>query len=524
MEAAFIPAMPMADRKPAPEPDWRLQLAGILFFALALRIIFFVGFALGDDWGYINMTQIILGGEYPALEPTDQYAYRPLLLYMFAGSAALFGWTDLGVVAPVIAASLATVAAVFYFVRRLFNPRAAWWCALLFACEPANIIDSTTMTNDVILSFFAFFATGLFLLADRETDTRKSVTGFVLAAFAMILAFLIKISILPALGMLALYSFTTLLQHRWVNLTRQYVFYFSFLLFLFGVCLVYYHATGDLLWQFKSELYFYKINPAYSTAAGPLDYSDLMWDYPTSLFFRSDVYQYFAHGWLFWLFIPAGLWSLRPTGDRAAKFLAWSVVFVFAFFEFYPSDMHPDYIPLPRQLRYFEMLVPALVIVVGLSLYSLSRRWPRLALVLFGLILAHCVGQAAYRWEEYDDSQRDMRDLARYTTPLLRKSNRLLVTDVPAHTSLSFYQINEHLDDRVADLDTVKELKDCYVAVGGARSFWWTPALTFDPVVPPDWVLLHEIKRPLTPLRSSTLRVYYVAGPVKISSLQSKPQ
>jgi hypothetical protein len=90
--------------------DWRLQLFLILVSAVILRTLFFVGFGLGDDLGYIGHADSILAGRYPPLDPLNQYAYRPLLLYLLAGGIALFGHTDIGVVAPVLLASLVTVA------------------------------------------------------------------------------------------------------------------------------------------------------------------------------------------------------------------------------------------------------------------------------------------------------------------------------------------------------------------------------------------------------------------------------
>ena len=131
--------------------DSRVQFAAVLLLALTLRGVFFVGFALGDDLGYIGYAAEILHGRYPPLDPLNQYAYRPLLLGLFAAGMAIFGFTDLGVVAPVIVASIATIAIIYAFVRRLVDPAAAWWCALLFACQPFNVVNSTTARTNTFL-------------------------------------------------------------------------------------------------------------------------------------------------------------------------------------------------------------------------------------------------------------------------------------------------------------------------------------------------------------------------------------
>jgi hypothetical protein len=49
--------------------DWRVQLLLIILAALVLRGIFFVGFGLGDDLGYIASADLLLDGRYPSLTP-----------------------------------------------------------------------------------------------------------------------------------------------------------------------------------------------------------------------------------------------------------------------------------------------------------------------------------------------------------------------------------------------------------------------------------------------------------------------
>jgi hypothetical protein len=67
-------------------------------------------------------------------------------------------------------------------------------------------------------------------------------------------AFLVKITILPALCCLGLYSFAALLSRPSDALQRHSAFYLSFLRVLAVVCLVYHLTTGDWLFQFKSEV------------------------------------------------------------------------------------------------------------------------------------------------------------------------------------------------------------------------------------------------------------------------------
>jgi 4-amino-4-deoxy-L-arabinose transferase-like glycosyltransferase len=494
--------------------NWRLQAASIVLAALVLRTLFFVGFGLGDDLGYVGHVDQILKGEYPPLDPLNQYAYRPLLLYLFAAGVALFGHTDLGVVAAVLAASLVTTALVFLFVRKLIDPDAAWWCALLFAFQPFDVVNSTTMTNDVILSCLTFASMGLFLAADRSSSAKL----FVASAGLMFAAFLVKISSVAALAAIGLYSLAALRRNPVSVARRHAVFYVTFLLCVIGLCVVYYIEKGDFLWQFKSEAFYYQIYKPDWYVAGHIDYRQLMWQYPRSLFGLSGFgsCRYLDHGFLFWLFVPASVLLLLRRRNAVTMFLVASTIVIFAFFEFYPQYMTPRYLPLVRQERYLEMLVPCAVIVVGLALHALYGRRRVVALSILVLLLGNFVVEASRRSDLYRDSQQDVRELARYARSTIPSTGKRLAVDMPAGNSLLFYLKDQPIALEQIDRAALAELSDCYVAIGGARSFWWSRGLVVD--LPPDaipahWVLAYEVAGQQRPWRPTNLRVYYVGVP-----------
>ncbi|MPZ20806.1 MAG: hypothetical protein GEV06_23285 [Luteitalea sp.] len=505
--------------------DWRLQLALILLSAALLRGLFFVGFGLGDDLGYIAHVDEILAGRYPPLDPLNQYAYRPLLLVLFAGGIALFGYSDFGVVAPVLLSSLLTTALVFGLVRRLIDPGAAWWCSLLYAFEPFNVVNSTTMTNDVVLSCLTFASWGTFLVADHTLAATKSLRLFVAAGALMTAAFLIKVAFLPALCALALYSLASLRSRRAVVVRRHGAFYVTFLLALVGVCSTYYVIKGDFFWQLKSEMLYYQTYKPDWYLAGIVNYWDLMWQYPRSLFGLSgyETFRYFEHGFLFWVFVPAGAFSLMRPRHGVITFLIVSAIVVFAFFELYPQYISPRYLPLVRQERYLEMLLPCAVIVVGTALFRLHRRHHAVAVSILCLLLANFVAEGSHRWTQYDDSQRDVRELARYAKSTIANTNNRLVVDLPAHNALRFYLRDTRVAIEQIGQNQQADLRGCYVAVGGARSFWWSRDMVFDvapEMLPPHWVLTYEVAGRKLPWRRSNLRVYYVSDRPQPGALQ----
>jgi 4-amino-4-deoxy-L-arabinose transferase-like glycosyltransferase len=506
-------------------PGWRLQLALVLFAAAALRSVFFVGFGLGDDLGYIAHADEILAGRYPPLDPLNQYAYRPLLLYLFAGGIAAFGHTDFGVVAPVFLSAIVATALVFLFVRRLVDPAAAWWCALLYACQPFNVVNSTTMTNDVILACLTFASLTMFLVADRG----GRVALFAGAGVLMVAAFLVKITCLPVVVAIGFYSLISLRARPADVLRRHSVFYATLLTGILCVCLVYYFKKGDLLWQFKAEAFYYETYQPDWYKAGAIDYAALMWQYPRSLFGLSGPpgFTYLHHGFLFWLVVPAAVAVLMRRGYVPLKVLVALIVIVFAFFEFYPQYLSPRYLPLVRQERYLEMLLPAAVIVGGTALYWLYRRQPIAAVAILGVLLADFVVEAGRRYTEYDDSQEDLRALARYAGTTIAATGAGLALDRPAANALKFY-LRSPL--RVTEVGPNQHmgLRRTYVAVGGARSFWWSRDEVLDVeagVRPPHWILTYEVPGRPFPWRPSNLRVYYIGdAPMEWEALFDAPR
>src|SRR6185295_552510 len=127
-----------------------------------------------------------------------------------------------------------TTALVFIFVRKLIDSAAAIWCALLFAFEPFNIVNSTTMTNDVILACLTFASMGVFVIADRAKPSR-SAWLFALSASLMLAAFLVKIACLPAVCATAWYSIVALRRRPVDVMKRHSFFYVTLLLGLFAV-------------------------------------------------------------------------------------------------------------------------------------------------------------------------------------------------------------------------------------------------------------------------------------------------
>ena len=130
------------------------------------------------------------------------------------------------------------------------------------------------------------------------------------------------------------------------------------------MCLAYYVKKGDLLWQFKAETFYYETNKPAWYLAGTIDYGALMWQYPRSLFGLSGypTFRYFAHGFLFWLVLPASVVVLFRRGDEVVRLLAATAWIVFVFFR------SPQYLPRTPLVANALIAAPAAVIVAGTTL------------------------------------------------------------------------------------------------------------------------------------------------------------
>src|SRR5262245_2857768 len=80
-----------------------VRLGVLLAGALSLRWLCFAGLTLGDDPGYVSLVREIHQGRYvPA--GGNPLAARPVFLTAVAISTWLVGWSEVGLVAPVLLA------------------------------------------------------------------------------------------------------------------------------------------------------------------------------------------------------------------------------------------------------------------------------------------------------------------------------------------------------------------------------------------------------------------------------------
>ena len=99
------------------------------------------------------------------------FSKGPGIAFAIRASTALFGATDFGVrfLSPVIGA--ATTLLLYYFTRRLFNERAAFWAIIALNAVPLFNVGNLVMTIDPLSIFFWLAAMYAFWLALERTPT-----------------------------------------------------------------------------------------------------------------------------------------------------------------------------------------------------------------------------------------------------------------------------------------------------------------------------------------------------------------
>jgi PIN domain nuclease of toxin-antitoxin system len=99
------------------------------------------------------------------------FSKGPGIAFAIRASTALFGATEFGVrfLSPVIGA--ATSLLLYYFTRRLFNERAAFWAIIALNAVPLFNVGNLVMTIDPLSIFFWVVAMYAFWLALERTPT-----------------------------------------------------------------------------------------------------------------------------------------------------------------------------------------------------------------------------------------------------------------------------------------------------------------------------------------------------------------
>ena len=302
------------------------------------------------------------------------FSKGPGIAFAIRASTALFGDTDFGVrfLSPILGA--ATTLLLFYFTRRLFNERAAFWLVVALNAIPLFNVGNLLMTIDPLSIFFWVAAMFTFWVALERTP--KSPWLWTATGLLIGLGFLCKYT--NAFELVSVVLVLALVPRHRREFKRRG---FYLLLGAFGLCLIppivwnYQHA-----WITLSHLrsrggldQSFGIRPlevlgflgAHFLTFSPLLFLALVWAVGANW---QRARQHFKVLYLVWFGLPVFLfYLLLSINDQAAP--NWDVLAFISLSVLAASYWTPRLAAAGTWLRFFSV---ALALGLGLSLFAMD--------------------------------------------------------------------------------------------------------------------------------------------------------
>ncbi|MCC6159075.1 MAG: glycosyltransferase family 39 protein [Deltaproteobacteria bacterium] len=425
----------------SPWPVAALHIALMVALAAFLRGAFFAGAVLPDDMVYVSQIDQIRQGGWPEISAANLWAARPLLLLIMRASLAVFGWNDVGLVAPFFAASIALVAGAYLVAAKFAGRNAGLLAALALAVCPLDLVYSTTVANDILASAFAWggAAIAVFVIPFRcgpaapgrdASQLALPVLGF--AGFVTGCAAAVKLTgmIAGPIAVIAVWLATGR-DERGKTLAPTAAFLAGWLVAQIALAAFIGAHTGDPFAHFAAERDYYlrsdwmihDANPIRLLAAYPGWMSGLVPE-------RYGSVTLWPFGAWWWMFALAAVVAWRRE-SRAVRAAIVATLLVLAVLEFAPLRLWP-YVPIHRLPRVLHLALAPAAVAIGAAfaaIPSARRGFLVLALMVTSLI------PGALSARVTSDIGRDKRIAAEYV-----QSNRpaRVVTDVEMAQYLEF--------------------------------------------------------------------------------------
>jgi hypothetical protein len=491
-------------------------LCGLLVIAVILKLLFFMGFSLGDDPAYARGSYLFMGMKsYNLLDANHVRFSVHLTNALFF---KLLGVSDFSFVLSTLIYSLVIILLVYLLASELFNRVTGLLAAAVLVFSPFDMLFSSTMTIDFHAACGALAVLYFFI------RTPGSKRWFLWAGgSALLVPFLYYVKI-PSLFIYVVAALVSLLYlKQWPR-----------------ILLFFTMAAGSLAIVLVIEkIAFGSFTAHYEAAMMP--FKGMKPDYNLLTFFPRwmfgvDRNGHFLFGLIFYAALPCLVLFAITRDRRSLPVVIWLAAW-FIFMNFFSVTLVP-YTPAPRFFRYTYMLVPAAAIIIGGGLhYLLSSRLALAgAVVATGMLIAMPLVQTSMQRSLYRDSMKDMRAAMEFFETVYDKapvySDNQFVDYFHYHfkfksrQAASFYMGGRPVweFDFTERLPMLYNIQRGYVVTGGSR-YWhinkenYLYRLSHEP--PADWLLLKSIDEstPGHPWKSEPLRIYYKqkesSGPVR---------
>lgn len=361
--------------------DWWI-LAWLLFFAAALRLVFFNGFFGSDDLTYLERSTQIADGVWKSADYNGalRYGYNlPAALFIY-----LFGLNTFTANAWTFLCSLAEVALVYFFAARYVGTRAAVISALVLASIPLHMALGTRIHADSVLAFFLTLAFALFYMAE-QSGSRKL---YFATGLAMGMIFWVKeLALITLLAFVSYPIFFRRLNKNWLWVIGGGLIMFA------GHLILMQFIAGDPLHLIKTVTG--QVQRGFIQSSQGEDGAGYYFQY---LFL--DIKHTWLAPFLAVLAIAATLstWTKRLSGD-ASIYIIWWLLALLAVLSFMPVSLDPFRLAM-KQSNYLNLFLAPIALLSGVFLAQMGSRIlsnALLALTLLGGIALGAMEQHAYQ-------------------------------------------------------------------------------------------------------------------------------
>ena len=181
----------------SPGPPGAKVLYGLLLIlavSLALRIVFFLGLCVADDFAYCGFVNKILAEEPYFTSESEFRSLRWPVILPVVLSFWMFGQSEVAAVWGSFVYSLGGILVLFLIGRRLFGDRVGLYSAMLLAVFPGDVLYATKLMPDIAISFYMGLAVLFFIEGEAAPDRRRAMWLYGLCGLAMFGAFRCRVT------------------------------------------------------------------------------------------------------------------------------------------------------------------------------------------------------------------------------------------------------------------------------------------------------------------------------------------
>jgi hypothetical protein len=516
--ARLRPSPPLLDAT-----DWR-WIAALTAIGMALRLLYFSGFGLGDD---ITLHDFLITVVKQGTVLRDNLASRFVWWLPTAIACQFWGPGEIPFLLPILLAAACSFTVVYAFGKALYGRAGALIAGVLLVACPLDFAWSTMVTPDLQSSLFSALALLCVLRAAEQVLPYPRRRLLAWGALASWLAFHTKVSC-AVMVVPILYAFW---RHRRVLTSDLWAFLLPAGVLFGGTIAVSYAFTGDVFAPYSSEISAQSLTGPQAVQFHRLT-EDVFWTY-LRLLFRPSQYGDFFFSVYPHLLVAFAAVALVVRLRLGAPELWWWLAAVFLAMQFNIQRTEGVWVAGFRGVRHTHVFVYPMILLVTGYLVALSGRSRRLTQGLVAVLVAFGLWQGTRLATKTQVSFEDRRRACRYLATL------------PVRTVYADFQIDiwrvilpgekfrqpfkdVNLDIEGAALPgsnpserraVLEQATEGYLVTGGGREPWYgcIDCIPREAEVPKDrWRLIKEFPeegRPITVWRPEPVRIWEYVGP-----------